>query len=319
MKTIKFLVQTLLIAVPLVFASCSSDDDDYKVPTSENSDILLSNYKYTDENSENYFGAKFEYDSKGRVIEAYEYTYNATTKDTSYNYKYVFNARTGNKQVVDIYYPNSSINPSSWTISSSPKNLIYQNNKIVEIENYMGSDEVLLSWENNKVIKSVIPSWSSSAQDSIVYHKGNYIDFAPQEYVGSGYKRYDETKTSFSTYANYYQMIPIEYIATMEGYRLMQYFPLKKYFSDNAVGSIETISNWQDFSDAENTNMIRSGETNEKETYTLTFGTLSKKVPEKVTINRKYTYKYVDYVTPSNSNESESTAKRTITFAYVKK
>lgn len=316
MKTFKFLAQILLISIPLLLVSCS-DDDDFKIPTPENSNILLSAYKTTYNSDGDYSGVTFIYDSKNDLEEAYIYNVSVATNDTSFYQKYVFGQKIANEKVVKRYYPVYGSSPVVWNEESNPATLIYDNKgRIVEVEKHSGNWDVDITWEGDRILKAYVKDFDMVA-DSARYHKGNYVDFPAYEYEWTTGDGYSKTTTTFSSYANFHQMIPVEYyiITWMPGSSAS----FGAYFSDNAVSRTVSTQEYNHYENATKEKLEQTVEYTTTTDYTLTFGELSKRVPEKVKMTSTTVNKTTDHVNPSNSNDNRNTSEQTMTFTYVKK
>ncbi|NDV68990.1 hypothetical protein [Dysgonomonas sp. 25] len=311
MKTFKFLLQTLLITIPLVFASCSSDDD-FEIPTPDNSKILLSEYKI--DYTTNSYGASFTYNSNNELTEAITYYY-TSTGSKSYDKKYVFGAKTNNKKVVEVY--GYSTAPSVWSLDYTTTLNYNTKGKITKIEDYQVGVDVNITWDGDRVIKTM-PVGMPSMADSAQYYRGNY-------YINPDYKldstwdvgdQLSKTTATFSTYANYWQMIPVEFYA-LESRSICS---LGAYFSDNAVDKTVVVQDRKIYTDGTKTTLSESSLSTKTDSHMLTFGTMSKRVPEKVVITSKTVSEITDHITPSNSSEREQTNNpQTITFTYINK
>lgn len=318
MKTIKFLVQTLLVAIPLAFVSCSSDNDDFKIPTPQNSDVLLSAYKKTYNTAGDYEGFRFVYDDNNNLKEAYHYNVAILTNDTSYYTKYEFGNKIGNEMIVTRYYPTSTPGASTvtWADASNPSLLVYNNkNKIVKTEKYGGFVDIEYAWDGDKLIRTNVDGMPNM-NDTIKYNRGNYIDKAAYNSKGSNWDIRSEETTSFSTYANYFQMIPVELFAVHHGLP----FSTSAYFSDNAVSKFSDYSKQEYYTDDTKANLRTTYEYSSTTDYALTFGSMSKRVPEKVVVTRTSLNKTINHTTdPETVTENPYTYKDTYTFTYIKK
>ncbi|NDV68992.1 hypothetical protein [Dysgonomonas sp. 25] len=242
MKTIKFLVQTLLIAVPLVFASCSSDDDDYKVPTSENSKVLLASFRAPmTHSSDQEYGTIFRYDENNQLKEAETYGYDKNTNDTltwsMIRKKFEFDRSTSGKIIVKIYDHNGT----DWmSTANNTVTLTLNNNKITKVEHDYTTDYYSLTWSGNKLTK--VNNSNSSTEDRLFSYNidGNYNGATYTEAWGQEYT----IESVFGNKANFYQLIPCEYIFAMEHSINEQVCPLFRCFStNNIVKDTKTLSN----------------------------------------------------------------------------
>lgn len=320
MRSIKHFA--FIIAIASSLAACS-DDDPMPVPAPGLEPVLVETVTVDAMGVKR--GMKFEYDTKGQLVTAYDYYLNNSVVSSGYDttslVKYNFNRSSATLMEAERYSYNSAT--GAWNLENDTYKFYYNGSELTKYENYwVGGVNFTheFEWDDTRLVKLI---QNGGPGGNEYYYVGkNYKDTDPYNnswggVAGNYYESANTTQTTFLQTKNYIKQVPFEYVLVGQFSYLFNY---SEYFSENNIHQIGNTDVTETYSPDKSTKLKTATNINNRDyTYVYDAG-VSAIYPVKVTITNNSTSIIEDHATPSNSSSAtSSSAYAEIDITYIKK